>query len=89
MSEKTRFSRAKHIVNIYIRGTSVFSINIPSWVANDLMNAIDKEEAVHHNFFENALNEVRSLLERGAIMRFKQANSSLFQNNKHLSTYGG
>ena len=89
VSEKTRFSRAKHIVNIYIRGTSVFSINIPSWVANDLMNAIDKEEAVHHNFFENALNEVRSLLERGAIMRFKQANSSLFQNNKHLSTYGG
>ena len=71
VSINTRKTRAKHIVNIYIRHNAVCAINVPSAVSKTLLAAIEQQIDPPPTFFDVAVNEIRELLEGGALMRFK------------------
>ena len=74
MSPSTRASRAKKIIKTFIKPDGIFCINIPSTISRAI---VDASESSNPNFpaydlFDDASEEVRDLLELGALARFKR-----------------
>ena len=70
VSANTRRSRAKHIVNVYIKPHGVFAINVSSAISKSLLAILEEDIDTPPDFFTPAINEIQDLLERGALLRF-------------------
>ena len=72
MSPSTRAARARKITKTFIRSDGIFCINIPSSVSRSIINVVDTEPFVpYRELFDEAIEEIRELLEIGALSRFK------------------
>lgn len=66
----TRNSRAKKLVNLYIRPSGVLAINLPHSMSKPVVDLIDSKADVSVDLFAQSIREIQLLLERGAIPRF-------------------
>ncbi|KAH9261393.1 hypothetical protein BASA81_000025 [Batrachochytrium salamandrivorans] len=70
LSVSTRNSRAKKLVNLYIRPSGVLAINLPHSMSKPVVDLIDSKADVDMDLFTQSIREIQLLLERGAIPRF-------------------
>jgi hypothetical protein len=84
MSPSTRASRARKIIKTFIQPDGIFCVNIPSSISKIIMDesqiaaARQDPDFPPQDLFDDAVEEVKELLELGALARFK--NSQTFKN---------
>lgn len=89
MGASTRLARAKKIIHTFIRNDGIFSVNIPSATSKAIVQAMeDTATFPKEDLFDDAAEEVRELLEMGALARFKKSEKFkrlITENLQHLA----
>ena len=71
ISESARRARAKHIERTYIDVNGLFSINVPDEVSRNIHAVLrDPNSTIEQVLFDPAIEEVKKLLNTGAVRRF-------------------
>lgn len=79
-SPPTRASRARKIIRNFISPDGIFCINIPADTASFIIQSAENDPLGMNGFpridvFDEAMHEIKDLLEMGALARFKRSNT--------------